>query len=57
MVAINTASLQVLIKCDEALDTGKGCDMLSRRRAKTSHDLAASSNFTMSKGIRAKPQT
>lgn len=57
MVAINTASLQVLIKCDEALYMGKGCDMLSRRRAKTSQDLAASSDFTMSKGIKAKSPT
>lgn len=28
--------------------------MLSRRRAKTNHDLADSSSFTIAKGIKAK---
>lgn len=48
-------SLQVLVNCTRHLDVGRGCSMLSRRRAKTNHDLAASFGFTTSKGIKAKP--
>lgn len=48
-------SLQVLANCNKHFDVGRGCSMLSRRRAKTNLNLAAGFGFTTSKGIKAKP--